>query len=173
MFETVVIATDGSESVERAVAVAADFAERFDAAVHALSVVDADEVEGSPESVREEFRVALEENAREATAAVEDRVGGEVVTAVREGRPAAEITAYAREQDADLVAMGTRGRHGENRFLVGSVAERVVRVCPVPVLTVRRLDGPAAEGATTGTGEAEDGEGTTDGGSTAGATDAS
>ncbi|MFC6724764.1 universal stress protein, partial [Halobium palmae] len=47
---------------------------------------------------------------------------------------------YAREEDADLVATGTRGRHGENRFLIGSVAERVVRTCPVPVLTVRQLD---------------------------------
>jgi len=140
MFETVVIATDGSESVRRAVAVAADLAERFDATVHALSVVDADEVEASPESVRDELREALEENAREATEAVGERVGGEVTTAVREGRPPAEITAYAREQDADVVAMGTRGRHGESRFLVGSVAERVVRICPVPVLTVRRLE---------------------------------
>jgi nucleotide-binding universal stress UspA family protein len=58
---------------------------------------------------------------------------------VREGRPASEIDAYARSVDADLVAMGTRGRHGENRFLIGSVAERVVRTCPVPVLTVRQL----------------------------------
>jgi nucleotide-binding universal stress UspA family protein len=62
-----------------------------------------------------------------------------VRTAVREGRPAAEIAAFAREHDADVVAMGTRGRHGENRFLIGSVAERVVRTCPVPVLTVRQL----------------------------------
>jgi nucleotide-binding universal stress UspA family protein len=48
---------------------------------------------------------------------------------------------YADTEDADVVAMGTRGRHGENRFLIGSVAERVVRTCPVPVLTVRQLDG--------------------------------
>jgi len=113
MFETVVIATDGSASVERAVAVAVDFAERFGAAVHALSVVDTDEVDGAPESVRGDLRGALVESAEED---------------------------YAREVDADVVAIGTRGRHGENRFLVGSVAERVVRTCPGPVLTVRRLD---------------------------------
>jgi len=140
MFETVVIATDGSASVERAVAVAVDFAERFGAAVHALSVVDTDEVDGAPESVRGDLRGALVESAEEATGRVAERVDAEVVTAVRGGRPAAEITDYAREVDADVVAIGTRGRHGENRFLVGSVAERVVRTCPGPVLTVRRLD---------------------------------
>ncbi len=140
MFETVVIATDGSESVRRAVAVAADLAERFGATVHALSVVDTDEVEGSPESVRDDLRAALAESAEEAAGEIDEWVDGEVVTAVREGRPAAEITGYARAKDADVVAMGTRGRHGENRFLIGSVAERVVRTCPAPVLTVRQLD---------------------------------
>jgi len=63
-----------------------------------------------------------------------------VTTAVREGRPPAEISQYARDVDADVVATGTRGRHGENRFFIGSVAERVVRTCPVPVLTVRQLE---------------------------------
>jgi nucleotide-binding universal stress UspA family protein len=140
MFETVVIATDGSESVQRAIAVATDFAERFGATVHALSVVDTDEVEGAPESVREDLRAALAENADVAAEEVADWLDGEVVTAVREERPAPEITDYASEEDADVVAMGTRGRHGENRFLIGSVAERVVRTCPVPVLTVRQLD---------------------------------
>jgi nucleotide-binding universal stress UspA family protein len=140
MFETVVVATDGSESVGRAVAVAADLAERFGATVHALSVVDTDEVEGAPESVRDDLRAALAESAEEAAGDVEEWVDGEVVTAVREGRPAPEITDYTRTEDADVVAMGTRGRHGENRFLIGSVAERVVRTCPVPVLTVRQLD---------------------------------
>lgn len=142
MFETVVIATDGSESVERAVAVAADLAERFGATVHALSVVDTDEIEGAPASVREDLRAALGESAREAAGEVETLVEGDVVTAVREGRPAPEVIDYAKAEDADVVAMGTRGRHGENRFLIGSVAERVVRTCPVPVLTVRQLDYP-------------------------------
>jgi len=141
MFDTVVIATDGSESVRRAVAVAIDLAERFDAAVHALSVVDTDEVGASPEAVRADLRDALAEDAEDATGEIQAWTDGDVVTAVREGRPATEIKEYAREVDADVVAMGTRGRHGENRFLIGSVAERVVRTCPVPVLTVRQLDG--------------------------------
>ena len=139
MFDSVVVATDGSESVQRAVDVALDLAERFDATVHALYVVDVSEVESSPEAVRDELRSALESRAEDALSAVADRASTDVTTAVREGRPAPEITTYAREVDADVVATGTRGRHGENRFLIGSVAERVVRTCPVPVLTVRQL----------------------------------
>ncbi|MFB6155109.1 MAG: universal stress protein, partial [Haloferacaceae archaeon] len=137
MFETIVIATDGSQSVTRAVRVALDIADRFDSEVHALYVVDAGEVESSPERLREEMRDALHERAADALASVTDETARGVTTAVREGRPATEISDYAREHDADVVAMGTRGRHGENRFLIGSVAERVVRTCPVPVLTVR------------------------------------
>ena len=139
MIDTVVIATDGSESVSRAVAVALDLAERFDADVHALSVVEESDVSSAPDEVREQLRGALEAHGEEAVEAVEAETERPVTTAVREGRPPAEISAYAREVDADLVATGTRGRHGENRFLIGSVAERVVRTCPVPVLTVRQL----------------------------------
>lgn len=139
MFERIAIATDGSDSVRRAVDVALDLAERFDAEVHALSIVDAGEVESSPEAVREDLREALSTQAAEALESVSERAGERVTTAVREGRPAAEITTYARENDIDVVATGTRGRHGENRFLIGSVAERVVRTCPVAVLTVRQL----------------------------------
>jgi len=139
MIDTVVIATDGSESVTRAVDVALDLAERFDADVHALYIVDAGEVESAPDDIRDEMRSALEERGEAATADVAERAGRQLTTAVREGRPANEIRAYARDVDADVVATGTRGRHGENRFLIGSVAERVVRTCPVPVLTVRQL----------------------------------
>lgn len=141
MIDTVVLATDGSESVRRAVAVAVDLAERFEAEVHALYVVDAGEVGSAPEAIREEVRDALREHGEVALADVEGTAGGGIRTTVREGRPAPEICAYAREVDADVVATGTRGRHGENRFLIGSVAERVVRTCPQPVLTVRQLDG--------------------------------
>ncbi|AEN05940.1 universal stress protein [Halolamina sp.] len=144
MFDTIVVATDGSASVERAVGVALDLAQRFDAEVHALSVVDESEISSSPEAVREQLRVGLEEQGQNAVADVAARATREVETAVRVGRPANEISAYAREVDADVVATGTRGRHGENRFLIGSVAERVVRTCPVPVLTVRQLEGSNA-----------------------------
>ncbi|GAB6879652.1 universal stress protein [Halorubrum gandharaense] len=146
MFDTIVVATDGSDSVRRAVDVSLDLAARFDAEVHALYVVDAGEVESSPEEVREDLRDALDSRGDEALgevvdAAAETDADLDVTTATREGRPAAEIGSYAREVDADVVATGTRGRHGENRFLIGSVAERVVRTCPVPVLTVRQLTG--------------------------------
>ena len=144
MFDSVVIATDGSRSVERAVDVALDLADRFDATVHALYVVDEGDVDAAPGEVRDSFRTALEERGAEAIGDVEARAAGEVVGVVRSGRPPQVIADYAREHDVDLVAMGTRGRHGENRFLVGSVAERVVRTCPVPVLTVRQLDADAA-----------------------------
>lgn len=139
MIERIVIATDGSESVKRAVRVAVDIADKFEAEVHALSIVDAGEVESAPQQVRDDLREALTTQAEEALVEIESMTQGSVVTAVREGRPAAEIGTYARENEVDVVATGTRGRHGENRFLIGSVAERVVRTCPVPVLTVRQL----------------------------------
>jgi len=143
MFDTVVVATDGSASVRRAVTAALDLAERFDASVHALYVIDEAHVEASPAAVRDDLHAALAARGQEATGHVAERAGLDVETAVREGRPAQEIGAYAAEQDADVVALGTRGRHGENRLLIGSVAERVVRTCPVPVLTVRQLEGAA------------------------------
>jgi nucleotide-binding universal stress UspA family protein len=140
MFETVVIATDGSESVERSVAVALDLAARFDATVHALYVIDGSDVEGSPEQVRDDLRDALETAGEEALEAVVEHADRDVATAVREGKPATEICEFVDDVDADVVAMGTRGRHGEHSFLLGSVAEAVVRRCPTPVLTVRQLE---------------------------------
>ena len=65
----------------------------------------------------------------------------ELVTAVRQGDPADEIRNYAEEHDADVIVSGTRGRHGEHRYLLGSVAEELVREAPIPVLTVRQLEG--------------------------------
>lgn len=140
MIDTVVVATDGSESVRRCVDVAFDLGARFEADMHALYVVDDTEIESSPEQLREDLEAALEESGEETLAEVRDWTDREVTTAIRRGDPASEIVAYAQEQDADVVATGTRGRHGEHRFLLGSVAERIVRTCPVPVLTVRQLE---------------------------------
>lgn len=139
MIDSLVIATDGSESVQRAVGVALDLADRFDAAVHVLTVVDTPEIDGAPTELRDDLRTALEKRATDALAGVREQATRNVTTAVREGRPEIEIATYVREQDVDVVAVGTRGRHGEHRFMLGSVAEAVVRTCPVPVLTVRQL----------------------------------
>ncbi len=140
MFDTVVVATDGSESVERAVTVALDLAAKFDAEVHALYVIDGSDLEGSPEQVRAELRDALEDAGEAALKSIVEHAEREVNTAVREGKPVNEICQYVDDFDADVIAMGTRGRHGEHSFLLGSVAEGVVRRCPTPVLTVRQLD---------------------------------
>ncbi|WP_435092712.1 universal stress protein [Halorubrum sp. N11] len=144
MFDTIVVATDGSDSVRRAVDVAVDVAIRFDAEIHAVYVVDSGEVESTPDEVRDDLREALDDHGEAALDQVTDAATArdadlDITAEVREGRPAPEISEYAREIDADVVTMGTRGRHGENRFLIGSVAERVVRTCPIPVLTVRQL----------------------------------
>jgi nucleotide-binding universal stress UspA family protein len=144
MIETVVIATDGSASVERAVEVAADLAANFDATVQALYVLDTGDVEGSPDEVRADVANALERAGEDAIAFVGESAtaagAAAVETAVREGDPAIEICRYARDVDADVIATGTRGRHGEHSFLLGSVAEAVVRRSSIPVLTVRWLD---------------------------------
>lgn len=145
MIETLVLATDGSESVRRATYVALDLADRFAATVHVLYVVDEDEVDAAPEAVQDELRDGLEARGDEAIASIPDLTDQSVKTVICTGRPATEIVQYAEDQDADVVAIGTRGRHGEHRLLLGSVAEEVVRRCEVPVLTVRQLaDGPPA-----------------------------
>ena len=66
------------------------------------------------------------------------QAGLTVVTEVVEGVPPQEILEYSAMQGIDLIVMGTQGRTGVDRFVMGSVAERVVRHSPVPVLMVRK-----------------------------------
>jgi nucleotide-binding universal stress UspA family protein len=149
MISSLVVATDGSASGERAVVVALDLARRFDATVHALSVVDTiDDGEGAGGDDATEngkgsddgSADARRQRAERAVAAVAERADRGVHTAVEAGDPAAVIRMYAAETATDLIATGTRGRDGAHRFLLGSVAEEVVRTAPVPVLTVRQLE---------------------------------
>lgn len=62
-----------------------------------------------------------------------------IVQAVRTGHAAAEITRFSREENVDLIVMATHGRTGVKHALLGSVAEKVVRISAVPVLTVKPL----------------------------------
>lgn len=61
-----------------------------------------------------------------------------VETAIEHGNPYRAIRSYVDEQEIDLVVMGTHGRSGIERYLLGSVTEKTVRTLPVPVMTVRQ-----------------------------------
>jgi nucleotide-binding universal stress UspA family protein len=91
------------------------------------------------ESTWEGIGDMLREEGTEALEAVESIAGDRVPveTEVMEGSPSRKIVRYAEREGCDLIAMGTHGRGGIDRLLLGSVAERVVRSAEVPVLTVR------------------------------------
>lgn len=93
----------------------------------------------------------------EHTAAVQNGLGALVAKlpaqlepsfVIRHGDPAHEIIDLARELKADLVIMGTHGRTGLARALIGSTAEKVVRLSPVPVLTMHEESEPPRAGTT-------------------------
>jgi len=142
--------TDLSSASEGAREYALALAEQFDADLHLLHVLH-DWVERLPEfgmglSVPDYAeqgpvrRRTLEESAiRQLTALTPSRWqdGHHVTIAVKEGQPFVEIINYAREHEIDLIVIGTHGRGVLAHALLGSVAERVVRKAPCPVLTVR------------------------------------
>jgi universal stress protein A len=73
----------------------------------------------------------------EHTLTPEERKTLKAQTSVRTGDPLVEIVEQARQTAVDLIVMGTHGRTGVSHLLLGSVAERVIRTAPCPVLTVR------------------------------------
>ncbi|MFB6100966.1 MAG: universal stress protein [Haloplanus sp.] len=140
MYETILVPTDGSAGAAAAAEHATDLAETYGATVHALYVADVRMSPISADMDRDELRRLIEESDETPTAPVLDRAeraGVPAVEAIRAGVPHEAILAYAREQDADLIAMGSHGHTGLEHALLGSVAERVVRTSDVPVLTVR------------------------------------
>lgn len=140
-YDSILVPTDGSEHASRAMERAVELARRHDATVHVLSVVDAMAV--GVDSRADLMIDQLEERARDAVedAGVEaGEAGIDVVTDTVVGSIHREIKSYAEENEVDLLAMGTHGRSGVDRFLLGSVTERMLRTAPAPVLTVRGPD---------------------------------
>ena len=149
-YRTVLVPTDGSPGAAAALDPAAALATAFGADLDALSVVEEDALGLDIRStvfhdrMEEHAGTAVEELGERARAAGVPSVG----TAVAHGTPATEIVRYAEEHGADLVAMGTHGREGVERYLLGSVTERVLRTSPVPVLTVRAPESGSEPGTT-------------------------
>ena len=134
MFDTILVPTDGSPGSERAFEVAATLASTHDATVHVLSVVDDhgptdDDWDYDGDSPAAAF---IESQADHV-----DTDGLSLTPVVREGVVHDEVLDYADETDIDLIVMGTHGRTGVRRFLLGSVTEKVVRLADVPVLSVK------------------------------------
>ncbi|GAB6880194.1 universal stress protein [Halorubrum gandharaense] len=153
LYNRLLVPTDGSPEGERAVAHALDLAAVHGAEVHALYVINTASYAGMPmetswEGVDDLLR-ADAETAVDAVRELADERGVDVTTAVVDGSPSREIIRYAEGNDCDVVVMGTHGRGGIDRLLLGSVAEKVVRGSAVPVLTVRvsEDDEPPAERA--------------------------
>lgn len=146
MYDDLLVPTDGGDHADRAAAHAGYLAERFDATVHVLGVVDVRAAAGAFDAggVDEAFVDDLRERARAAVDAVADSLteggrGDRVRTAVERGAAAETILEYVDDRGVDLVAMGTHGRRGVERLVTGSVTERVVRLSDVPVVTTRAV----------------------------------
>ena len=145
VLKNVLVPTDFSEPSEIAARYAKAFAQTFNASLHVLHVIEEtalvygeltsgtffplnSTLEEVERGVRERLNRVLSDEER-------TRYRAQLVT--RNGSPFVEIVRYAKAHAIDLIVMGTHGRGPIAHMLIGSVAERVVRKAPCPVLTVR------------------------------------
>ncbi len=139
----VLVATDFSAASTAALGYGRELARTFAATLHVLHVADNVTLQYGVEGYAPlpEMQEGVEAAARQQLDALiteEDRVALHVEPVVVTATPkAAAIVHYAREHEIDLIVMGTHGHGAVRRFLMGSVAELVVRSAPCPVLTVR------------------------------------
>jgi nucleotide-binding universal stress UspA family protein len=136
------VPTDFSESSEEAVCYAGALAEKYEAKVILLHVLESDTLnairsfEAGGDLIKK-LRAERESHLKRL-AQLDALSGIEVESRLLEGVPAYEIVEAAGDLRADLIIVGTHGRSGPERVFFGSVAERVVRIASMPVLTVRR-----------------------------------
>ena len=143
MYDNILIPTDGSEGTELAMDHALDLAETYDATVHALFVVDTGYLYSGIEDSPVNWDAVLSELEEDGKRAVNDAFEQAADRGIDLNRELLQssnihkaILEYAGENDVDLIVMGTHGRTGFDRYLLGSVTEKVVRTSKIPVLTV-------------------------------------
>lgn len=138
----ILVPTDLSESAEEAVDYACELARNLGAKVHLLNVITVPVV-GVPElgmamtSTMIDTMVKDNQSALDQLAARKAALADMAPAILRTGDARDVINQTAKEIGADLIVVGTHGRRGVTRVLLGSVAETVVRTAPCPVLTVR------------------------------------
>jgi len=140
LINKILIATDGSEYTKKAVDHGIELANNNGAKIIAFYVIDTRAYASIPLSapmeyaysiLRQEGDMALKYVAERAEAA-----GLEVEGIIAQGHPAEEIIKYAEENSIDLIVMGTLGKSGLDRFLMGSIADQVIRHSKIPIIAV-------------------------------------
>ena len=139
--KNILLPTDFSEPSLHATQYAVELAKRFGARLYVLNVIEDPVIympmfESFPLPSREEFETYAQTRL-DNWILPDDAEDIEVETLWVHGRPFVEIVRAAREYDADLIVVGTHGRSAPAQLLLGSVAEKIVRKAPCPVLTVR------------------------------------
>lgn len=148
LFKNILLPTDNSENSREAFKYAISLAEEYGSTIYVVYVIDISYLEEGYMYESKPLRspVDLEENVvKEKTDETEefikrnsrDKKELKIEKLIRRGKPFVEIIIAAREKEADLIVMGTHGRTGLSHSLMGSVAEKVVRKAPCPVLTVK------------------------------------
>jgi len=139
LFEKILVATDGSEKNKPAIAEALRIGRECNAEVHAIYVIDIGIFESaSAGASAADAWALLQSEAATALAQVKSKADGVTLeTVILEGHPAAQIVKYATEQKIDLIVIGTQGKKGIERLLLGSVAESVIRSAPCRILVVK------------------------------------
>lgn len=140
----ILLPTDFSDCARAALQYACAFVDQFAAELHLLHVVQ-DVMLMMPEpgtafALPQNYLLDLKSGAEEALSGLLSdswTAGKQVLRATRVGSAFVEIVRYAREHQIDMIIVGTHGRSGLKHVFLGSVAERVVRKAPCPVLTVR------------------------------------
>lgn len=146
-FDAILVATDFSPTSGRALEYARMLAHRFNASLHLVHVVEDPVVAAAwseayavdVASLRDRLKTEAETQIAQLARTLPDIT---VTTEVLVGSPARVITMAAADREIGLIVMGTHGRSGMTHWLLGSVAERVVRTAPCPVLTVRDVPVP-------------------------------
>ena len=144
MFKKIMIAVDGSEASKAAAREGLDLAKRSGARAVAVYVADLAMLNRLSDYIiypgaNDEVRKLMIKQGHEATDEIEKmakELGLEIEKVVAEGSPAAELLRLSQGTGADLLVLASSGKGGVEKFLLGSVAEKVIRNSKVPVMMV-------------------------------------
>lgn len=142
MYKKILLPTDGSEYANKAAKHAQWLAKASGAEIIALAVMETSSLVGLPaDDLIVRIKEMLEEEAERSLDKIDEIVEKgqndvKITLKTEEGSPADVVLKTIKDEDIDLVVIGTSGKHGLDRFLLGSVAEKVVRSSSCPVLVV-------------------------------------